>query len=99
MPKSMRPNGLHPQVLKELADVTVGPLSIIFKIPWWLGKAPEDWKKANTSPTLKKVKEEDLWNYRPYLYPWEGDAATNPGNYFQTHQGQEDDWEKSAWIY
>lgn len=28
-----------------------------------------------------------------HLDPWEGDGATNPGNIFQRHEGQDDDRE------
>ncbi|XP_064918707.1 ubiquitin-conjugating enzyme E2 K isoform X1 [Columba livia] len=62
--KSMGPDGMHPQVLRELAEVIAGPLSIIFAKPWEAGEVPEDWRKADVTPVFKKGKKEDLGNYR-----------------------------------
>ncbi|KAK4810508.1 hypothetical protein QYF61_004288, partial [Mycteria americana] len=63
--KSMGPDGIHPRVLKELADVTAGPLSIIYQRSWESGEIPTDWKLANVIPIYKKVMREDPGNYRP----------------------------------
>jgi len=72
----MGPNGMHPQVLGELADVIAEPLSIIFERSWRTGEVPEDWKKANVTPVFSKGKKEDPENYRPvsqpHLHPWKG---------------------------
>jgi len=57
--KSMAPNGMHPQVLRELA------LSTIFERSWRTGEEPEDWRKASVTPVFKKGKKEDPGNYRP----------------------------------
>uniref|UniRef100_A0A8B9T7L1 Reverse transcriptase domain-containing protein n=1 Tax=Anas platyrhynchos TaxID=8839 RepID=A0A8B9T7L1_ANAPL len=61
----MGPDGIHPRVLKELADVIAEPLSIIFQRSWESGEVPVDWKLANVVPIFKKGQKEDPSNYRP----------------------------------
>ncbi|KAK4831715.1 LOW QUALITY PROTEIN: hypothetical protein QYF61_018767 [Mycteria americana] len=57
---------ISPQlVLKELGDVTAGPLSIIYQRSWESGEVPAEWKLANVIPTYKKGVREDSGNYRP----------------------------------
>jgi len=40
--KSMGPDGMHPQFLRELVDVIAEPLSVIFERSWRTGEVPED---------------------------------------------------------
>ncbi|KAF1618604.1 UNVERIFIED_CONTAM: putative RNA-directed DNA polymerase from transposon X-element, partial [Eudyptes robustus] len=63
--KSMRPDGIHPKVLRELPDVLTKPLSIIYQQSWLTGEVPVDWRLANVTPIYKKGRMEDLGNYRP----------------------------------
>jgi len=63
--KSMGPDGMHPQALRELADVIAEPLSIIFERSWRTGEVSEDWRKASVTPVFKMGKKEDPGNYRP----------------------------------
>jgi len=60
----MGPDGMHPRVLREMADVIAEPLSIISERSWRTGEVPEDWGKANVIPNFKKGKKEDPGNYR-----------------------------------
>jgi len=47
---SMGPDGIHPRVLKELAYVMAGPLSIIYQRSWESGEVPADEKLASVIP-------------------------------------------------
>lgn len=60
--ESMGPDGMYPQVLRELPGVIARPLSVIFERSWWLGKVPADWKKAYVIPIFKMGKKEDPGN-------------------------------------
>lgn len=48
------PNGLHPMVLKEQADVTLDPLNDIFQSFWTTEALPEEWKRADVVPIFKR---------------------------------------------
>ncbi|GAB0206036.1 mitochondrial enolase superfamily member 1 [Grus japonensis] len=63
--KSLRPDGIHPRVLRELAEVLTKPLLIIYQQSWLTGEVPVDWRLANVTPIYKKGQKEDLGNYRP----------------------------------
>lgn len=61
-------DNIHPRVLRELADITVRPLSIIFEKSWRSGNVPEDWKKAIVIPIYKKSLKDDSGIYRPISF-------------------------------
>ncbi|KFW63937.1 hypothetical protein AS28_13608, partial [Pygoscelis adeliae] len=63
--KSMGPDGIHPRVLRELAEELTKPLSIIYQQSWLTGEVPDDWRLANVTPIYKKGRKEDPGNYRP----------------------------------
>ncbi|NXX31359.1 RTJK polymerase, partial [Nicator chloris] len=63
--KSMGPDGIHPRVMRELADELAKPLSIIYQQTWLTGEVPDDWKLANVIPIHKKGRKDDPGNYRP----------------------------------
>ena len=46
--------GIHPRVLRELADVLTKLLSVIYQQSWITGEVPVDWKIANVMPIYKK---------------------------------------------
>lgn len=55
---------MHPQVLREIANVIMRPLLINFGQSWQLGEMPKDCQKANATCIFKKCKEEYPGNYR-----------------------------------
>ncbi|KGL97655.1 RNA-directed DNA polymerase from mobile element jockey, partial [Charadrius vociferus] len=63
--KSMGLDGIHPRVLRELAEVLTKTLSIICQQSWLTGEVPVDWRLANVTSIYKKGQKEDLGNYRP----------------------------------
>ncbi|KFV90098.1 hypothetical protein N327_01950, partial [Fulmarus glacialis] len=63
--KSMRPDEIHPRVLRELAEVLTKPLSILYQQSWLTREVPVDWRLANVMPIYKKGRKEDPGNYRP----------------------------------
>ncbi|GAB0187524.1 mitochondrial enolase superfamily member 1 [Grus japonensis] len=63
--KSIGPDGIHPRVLRQLAEVVTKPLSIIDQQSWLTGEVPIYWKLANVMPIYKKGQKEDPGNYRP----------------------------------
>lgn len=50
------PEGVHPQMLRELADVTARPLSITFEWSWLLGEMPKNARRTNVTLIFQKVK-------------------------------------------
>jgi len=62
--KSMGMDGIHPRVLKELAEELAKALSIIYQQSWLTGEVPDDWRIANVTPIYKKGQKEDPGNYR-----------------------------------
>ncbi|RMC20639.1 hypothetical protein DUI87_01491 [Hirundo rustica rustica] len=63
--KSMRLDGIHLKIPKELPNVIAKPLSIIFEQSWESREVPADWKLVNVVLIFKKGKTEDPGNYRP----------------------------------
>ncbi|GAB0199266.1 mitochondrial enolase superfamily member 1 [Grus japonensis] len=58
-------DGIHPRVLRELAEVLTEPLSIIYQQSWLTEEVPVDWRLANVMPIHKKGWKKDPGNYRP----------------------------------
>ncbi|KAJ7426167.1 hypothetical protein WISP_18103 [Willisornis vidua] len=56
---------VHPRILKELADVIIKPLSMIFEQSWESREVPADWKLVNGVTIFKNSKKEYPGNYRP----------------------------------
>lgn len=58
--KPIGPDGMHTQVLRELADV-------IFERPWRIGEVSDNCRKTNFTTVFTKGK--NIWASQPYLFP------------------------------
>lgn len=65
--ESVGPNGIHPILLRELADGTARPLSVLLHLFGNLERSQvwNHWKLVNIAPVFQKTKQEDPGNYRP----------------------------------
>jgi len=61
----MGPDGIHPRVLRELAEELAKPLSIIYQQSWLTAEVPDDWRITNVTLIYKKGRKEDPGNYKP----------------------------------
>jgi len=61
----MGPDGIHPRVLRKLAEELAKPFSIIYQQSWLKGEVPDEWRIPSVMPIYKKGWKEDPGNYRP----------------------------------
>jgi len=54
-------DGIHPRVLRELAEQLPKPLPIIYQLSWLTGDVPDDWRITH----LQEGLGEQPGNYRP----------------------------------
>ena len=59
------PDGIHPKVLKECAQVIVLPLCLIFRKSYDEGIVPAEWKISRVVPIFKGGSKALALNYRP----------------------------------
>ncbi|KAK4824085.1 hypothetical protein QYF61_010596 [Mycteria americana] len=62
--RSMGPDGIHPRVLRELAEVLTKLHSIIYQQCWLTREVPVDWRLANVASIYRKGRKDDSGNYR-----------------------------------
>ncbi|PKU45874.1 rna-directed dna polymerase from mobile element hypothetical protein [Limosa lapponica baueri] len=63
--KSMGPDGIHPRVLKKLAEVLTKTLSSTYQQSWLTREVLVDWRLAKVMTIYKNGWKEDLGNYKP----------------------------------
>ena len=63
--KSAGPDGIHPRLLRECADVLAEPLAALFQQSLDSGRVPSQWKRSVVSPIFKKGVRSLASNYRP----------------------------------
>lgn len=58
------PNGIHPRVLKLVAEAIAKPMPIVYQQSWLHQEVPAGWSTENITSIYKKGTEEDLRNHR-----------------------------------
>ena len=89
-------DGIHPRILRELAEELAKPLSIIYQQSWSTGEVPDDWKLA----LLQEGSEGgagELQACQPDLGVRKGHGADHLE--YTAHVGQPGDWAQPAWVY
>lgn len=86
----MGSESIHPGVLRELADVIVKLLSLIFEKMIKKKKKSEDWgisqKKDNVTPIYRKDLKEYPGIHQFYFSPWESYGTNPPGGYHKSNE-------------
>jgi len=98
----MGPDGIHPRVLRELAEELAKPLSITYQQSRLTGEVPDDWSIVSVTPIYKKGRKEDPGNYRPVsltsvlgkITEWFILSALT-----QACEGQPGDQTQPAWVH
>ncbi|KFP53133.1 hypothetical protein N323_02112, partial [Cathartes aura] len=63
--KSVRPDEMHPRVLRKLADVVAKLLFIILEKSLQSGEVLRDWRKGNITAIFKNDNKKEPGTYRP----------------------------------
>ena len=63
--KAVGSDGLSPRLLKNIKDMIIEPLFLLFNQSMQAGEVPEDWHLAYVSPIYKKGSRDYAGNYRP----------------------------------
>ena len=63
--KTPGPDNVHPRLLRETAEDSCVPLTILFNRSLDSGELPEDWRLGNITPIHKKGDKGAAQNYRP----------------------------------
>jgi len=63
--KSVGLEGIHPRLLRELAEELAKPLSIIYQQSWLSGKVSDGWTIAKLTPIYNQGQKVDPGKYRP----------------------------------
>lgn len=63
--KAAGPDGIHPAIMKPLADIIAEPLAQLFNKSLRQQELPTDWKNASVTPIHKGGDADKVGNYRP----------------------------------